>query len=784
MNKKMVRLALFLLVGSASADEIGLKTAVYDWPNDVPYTLTVQPPSGNPRHLLYHLFHPTEDPLATTLYPDFSVGNTSPTERSMQLGTRNLLSTQATDPFRAYRDDVLMEKLGGRFTILDHKRLLVLRELAAIPEEAISWSVEDGAQLLPGEQPAVTLTNLGLPEETALVDDANQRTVGAVEPLIEVVRLGRLMPGGAVERDGGIYQGGAVPVILVQPGDSGRLQQSYLPTKSSLDPHLGDQLRPGRLTQIGFYEMRVLGLGGAIMAQRKYSKGHSSLDGALSLEPGGDGTYDSPPAIAVTLPDTSQSSDQARNLSLWVQRVLGDQTYGHAFESQGGVIASYPGFDGNNNRTLFPQKGDWRPGTYRAVLVWRGGVLADEIRFEIKQPGKRSPYWSVSLEPPLQPEDVLVELRTDDVQVRGPHIGFDVLAAKNRRPLETGPLIAELYRLGHFTYHCQWLEGYYTGGSGLVSSKGYGQVPSPVEAGAYELRVFRPMAVSTNAGAHEEYVGVQFSSPGSSASGNNMELIGVARFDVRAGRYDGMIQVEPFDQGDYGRVLNVSIRSPSPALKGHSLRLEAWHGAEQVPGGFQRHQYQDERSGGIAFDDGRGGVDSMAIDRFPFAASLLPIETPGNYELRIFDATTGLYIARQQMAFRDPGPPAMPEQAAYGEGLYGDWPVEDDPRRGLSAWYKPHSECADPEFDKPPKLEIVQYLVNDSDDTQDDEYRVAATVWAGHPYFVQATFDQAPPDDEYLVRVDGEKRISVSRSTDDPKLYRSAVLYFSEQSDE
>ena len=99
----------------------------------------------------------------------------------------------------------------------------------------------------------------------------------------------------------------------------------------------------------------------------------------------------------------------------------------------------------------------------------------------------------------------------------------------------------------------------------------------------------------------------------------------------------------------------------------------------------------------------------------------------------------------------------------------------------MSAWYKPRSECADPEFDHPPKLEIVELIVNARGD---GEFRPTADVRAGHPYFVQATFREAPPDDEYLVRVDGERRITVYRSFDDPRLYRSAVLNFWELVDE
>lgn len=803
MNTRAARLALFLLVGSASADEIGLKTAVYDWPIDVPYTVTVQPPSGNPRHLLYHLFHPTEDPLATTLYPDFQVGFLGPAERSMQLRTRSLLGIQTTDPFRAYRDDVLMEKLGGQFTILDHKRLLVLRELAAIPEEAITWSFEDGAVFYTGDEPFLPVIAPGLPESTGLADDMHRGGwVKRFTQHVKIVRLGRRMPGGAVELDylgvfdrnsgvpalepaGAPFERRVDPVTLVQIEDAERAKRLRLSSEHvgyPTNPRLGDALRPRGPMEIGNYEIRVVGLGGTIMARRSFSVRRPSLDGSLSLEPWNDDAYDTPPAIVVTLPATIHESRQAVHLGLSVQRVLADQTYA-GVDDIGGSIAGSPDYDAGNPRTIFAQRGNWQPGTYRASLVWQDGVLADEIRFEIKQGGSPDPYRTVALEPPLTADDVEVTLHSNDVQVRGGHIAFSVVDAEKQKPLETGPLVGELYRLGHFTYDCQWLEGYYTGGAALITKEGFGQIPSPIEVGGYELRVFRPMVSYLDAGARETDLGVTFADSGGSAN-SRMQLIGVERFTVRARRYDGIIQVEAFEPDDMGRALNISIQSPGPTIEGHTLRLEAWHGAEQVPGGFQRHQYQDERSGGIAFDDGRRGVDSMAIDRFPFVASLLPIETPGNYELRIFDATTGLYIARQQLVFRDPGPPAMPEHAVYGNGLPGDWAPEADSRRGVTAWYKERSECADPVFDSPPELEIVEYVVDDTNEYSDGDFRPVADILSGNPYFVRATFAEAPPDDEYQVRLNGERRIKIYRTPDDPKVYRSAVLHFSEQVNE
>ncbi len=793
-------LMLLALTTGVSADEIGLETGVYDWPNKVPYTISIQNPGGNPRQLLYHLFQPTEDPLATTLYPDLSVSSRDGREFTPTIDTTNLLNYRAADPFREYRVPVLMEKLGGQFTVLDSKRLLALRALSPIPEEAITWLFEDGATFnlmsIYDDRPDLPAMASNLPESTGLAPGLQKRRANRIAQYIDFFRLGRRMPGGAVEVD---YDPSRVPfkpavepVTLVQIGDAERAKRLRLFSQHvgyPSDPRLGDALRPRRPMEFGDYEVRVVGLGGAIMARRNFSVRRPSLNGSLSLEPGNDDGYETPPAIVVTLPAAVHESRQAYALSLRVQRVLADQTYERVetlsgVSASGGTIGGAPDYDPAKPRTVFTQRGNWQPGTYRATLVWQhDGLLADEIRFEIKQRGDRDRSWPVALEPSLTTDDVKVTLRGDDIQVRGPHIGFDVMHAEKQEPLDTGPLVGELYRLGHYTYDCAWLEGYYTGGSALITEEGFGQIPSPIEAGRYELRVFRPMVSFLDIGAHDTDLGVTFASPGSSST-QTMQLIGRERLTVRASRYDGIIQGDAFEPDDMGRALNIAIQSPGPMVEGHTLRLEAWHGAEQVPGGFQRHQYQDKLSAGIAFDDGDRGANSMVIDRFPFAATLLPIQTPGNYELRIFDETTGLYIARRHLVFRDPGPPAMPEHAMYGTGLPGDWPADGDSRRGVAAWYKERSECADPEFETPPELEIVEYVIDEPDERSDGEFRPVANVLTGNPYFVRATFEEAPADEEYLVRLNGERRITIYRTTDDPKVYRSAVLRFSEQIDE
>ncbi len=90
-------------------------------------------------------------------------------------------------------------------------------------------------------------------------------------------------------------------------------------------------------------------------------------------------------------------------------------------------------------------------------------------------------------------------------------------------------------------------------------------------------------------------------------------------------------------------------------------------------------------------------------------------------------------------------------------------------------------ECPEPIFDDPPKLRIVEFWEHDPQDRDDNEFEEAANIWPGHPYYIEAQFDDAPPLETYKVRVDGQREVRVTRTTQDAELYRSEVITFTPQ---
>lgn len=97
--------------------------------------------------------------------------------------------------------------------------------------------------------------------------------------------------------------------------------------------------------------------------------------------------------------------------------------------------------------------------------------------------------------------------------------------------------------------------------------------------------------------------------------------------------------------------------------------------------------------------------------------------------------------------------------------------------KGISS-EPPLQVCPEPIFEDPPQLRLVQFWENDREETRDDEFRLAQAVWPGHPYFVEAKFEEAPPQDIYRVKIDGARAIRVTRSKTDDALYRSDLIVF------
>lgn len=110
--------------------------------------------------------------------------------------------------------------------------------------------------------------------------------------------------------------------------------------------------------------------------------------------------------------------------------------------------------------------------------------------------------------------------------------------------------------------------------------------------------------------------------------------------------------------------------------------------------------------------------------------------------------------------------------------------VEIDIKVTSATGAPPLQVCPEPVFDKPPQLRLVQFWENDRDKPSDDAYLPAEKVWPGHPYFVEAKFEEAPQQDIYRVNVGGARAIRVTRTSGDAALYRSDIVTFAPEGEQ
>ena len=710
---------------------------------------------------------------------------------------------EESDSARAYYAIILLESdSNGEQHEIARKRFFVQRALPHLLPAELSWSFESGAKLHPKTPIRVELA------DGWKLDDSN------ISVRMQVVRLGRRMAGGAIEVDHVLQENSAyggqplsllhehwphdplVPKdhIRIMPGDETRLGDIGIEQIPSANPALTDAVRRLRGTYgdrlydslveevtapmaIGHYEARILGHSGAILARRSFQITPPDMSNTISFTPEQEEPYDEPPSIAVAMPDGIDMEQLQHEIELHVTR-----------NGRGGVVH----FDGRaragalsnanaEDRTfVFPQQGPWEPGRYTVSLYYaHQNLLLAQRHFELKTSKDLLDTGIRTSQPPLELEDVKVTPAREQTQVFGTDIAFTVLAAEGGTPLNTGPMIAELYFAGHYTYGCVWREGYYTGARALIDEHGKGVLSAPGEPGLHEIRVFRPTTFVTQSNATEDYSNVQVADQGRFYAGYGTELIGVAQIDVTAPAAAGIIRIDPYDRTALRSPIGVEIADPGPAFAGHTFEVQIWRSADIVPGGLRTVSLtgngQDWR---YHFKRLENELPIQRIGRFPFDASLAPLWTPGNYEVRVLDVTTGLYIDRATIRLRDPGPPKLPATAAYGENVPDDWAAANDPRRGHHIWSPPREDCVEPVFETPPRLSIVNYWPHDLDTFEDDEYRLAEQIWPGYPYFVQADFKTAPPENAYRVKVDGERRIRITRSEEDPRIYRSDVITF------
>ncbi|HSM40415.1 MAG TPA: hypothetical protein VK862_06665, partial [Afifellaceae bacterium] len=429
---------------------------------------------------------------------------------------------------------------------------------------------------------------------------------------------------------------------------------------------------------------------------------------------------------------------------------------------------------------VFPVDGLVAPGTYE-VRLWQGAgeesYLLDKRSFEV---GGTPPPWAPPLKPvgrDIEVEDVVVT-SPGEAAIWGSPITVSV-AELSGNPIgsgDDGDVIASLYHLGHYTYGCAWRRGFY--GPSAPVRTGQAVLPPPTETGRYEIRIFRTLAF--NGDARQKFPAV---APSGQFAIFNLQLIGLGGFDAVAPAAPGAIGLSATAIGP-DDPMEITVRLPEQSGTPHSYQLELWMSGDRLPGGVLkapliRNSDYVVVSPRPAFRIVGGGDDfpTIAIESPETQLTLDPLILPGDYEVRLFDRTTGLHVDRALFSVRDPGPPALPAEARYRRGAITDWPAEDDPLRGIEAWMMPKDACEDPVFTEPPQLRLVELYSSDPERADDDEYVPVTSVQPGHPIFVEAEFGQSPPDEYYRVKVNGERLIRIYR-TGNPRLYRSRLVTF------
>ena len=807
MRLLSVMLLSLTSVTASAEGTFSIQERIFEYGSEVPVHLSVR---GAGEYVIVHArerFDRTDarfgTPTSAKLHVPITEVPQSETQ-SIQTTALRWVGGELSDVSRAYYDLLLIEN-DERATA--NHRIFVYRPIAGIDPSLVNWSFANGATILPTDPIEVTLNG-----PVSIADDITA-------PRIEVLKLGRYLPGGAVQPDHIVAHSGPYgdPYAALRLRDmrpryshaSLGLEESLTVTRDGDDssPN-GTKLiewfarrvpnappRPVALSRlantpggslhdanyreiygplaIGPHIARVIGPAGAILAERRFDVAWPEMDRAITFEPEQVGPYQTPPTVVIDFPEALQGLDPASEFSLFVSRIApgGVHDFG-VFGDTANIHSAHR----DGNRLTMEQAGDWVPGRYAITLfnAAQSIILAQKF-FEIA--GDRDPgYYPLS--PELDPGDVVIQLTSEQAQAVGPDISFLVFGPDGK-PLETGPLIAELFMPDQFTYGCARRAGHYIGQAGIVSTDGTGSVAAPSEPGKYELRISRPMSNSPNSSETHNHDALLAANRGDVFGPTGMETIGSVTFEVTAPSAPEMISIEPNDPTALDAPISLRLNNPGAAFRGHIFEVQIWRAAGRLVGGLPTVALtgtsQDWR---YWFANDFRGNPVARVTRLPRTISIGPFYTPGNYELRVLDVTTGFFIDKATIRLRDPGPPALPAFAQYDENRDSDWPRASDRLRGVEAWQPPRADCIDPPDGITAKLAVVDYVPNDPDTLEDDEYVSAQQIWPGYPYVIQATFNQAPPDHSYRLRVDGERRIRVYRSDDDPKIFRSDLITF------
>lgn len=554
------------------------------------------------------------------------------------------------------------------------------------------------------------------------------RGLGSVDPVharslrFKLLRLGRALPGGAVVRENVLVD------RLLASGD----ESIEIPVRL--------------LSRIGPHEARVVGADDAVLDRRQIDVVAPEAERVIDLDPDpGDRPFsaDAPPRLTLALPGYAQSREANLGLSLW--RIDRGDTPVEWHRLGIGATTSNEHDRRMLREFLRHDPVPLAPGTYD-IVVSNSGIVIDRRRVQVAgRPGPAAPAFSPAVEfgvPSivLAPDARVASGASVDVSVAGLPAGV---------PAPHQKLYLMLVRPEHYTWYCSLAQNESMRGPpgayawAELDRAGRGRFVAPMTTGPWELRLYRGGGVVND------------------LWGRQGQLLAKRRFEVIAPLVTGPVLVSEGARAIVEPIEVVGVRAgpPPPARP-----LDLVRTARVLEGGAVSETRRESRSAD------RGG------------AKLGVVTVSGRYEIRQLAAAYHLdsreeasrewmYVGRTVFDVASTAFPRLQRNPA--PAALEDWPSPDDPVRGVRQWLKPDAECREPSFAHAPVLRFVK-LVHDTN-TGDRRFVPVDGVFPGHPYFVEAQFATAPPDERYHVRIGADERVEVGR-TDDPRRYRSGPV--------
>jgi hypothetical protein len=565
---------------------------------------------------------------------------------------------------------------------------------------------------------------------------------------LQLVRLGRLLPGGAVLPDrvvGGEVdlEGLQQPVLLLSDG-----------ARRALEKAGGGDLDRTTLVydSVGYYELRLIGRGETVLDSLAFEVAVPDAAVSLALEPPVAGAFDTsrPPLVSLVpgLDFPRLWPGWTDTLALRAQRAV--PGWPVVNEASGRYLSD----DLAANRPILDlayTSGGLRPGTYRLLLdglagdpdLLRQARLA-EATFEIG--GDYPADWLPKpMQPPLAPGEVQLSLAPGREVAVGTAMTVHAAVPEAVDLGARGAWFEVAYAPEVRRYRCQIFD--------LVDPYVYqiGRLPAAGSAADF-LAPSIPEAFEVRLFERDER--------------GEPRLLAAAPFTTRLPALPGALHLVGTPVAGAPIALRLAI--PADAFW-NAYDAELWRSAQRVPGGAA----QPARF--LAY----------ASQPSPDAATFQPVYVPGLYEVRLVARGTkaepayGAYYHEpfyvDRLAFRVDAPeaPPLPPEADFAAApALDDWPWEGDPRRGLAAWRPAPEDCLPASPPPPASISVVEFHNGALADPADDRYVPVQRLELGRPYLVEARFAVAPSAEAYEVTLSGGRKVVVRR-TSDPQLYRS-----------